>query len=181
VERGIRRRVSSGRWYAQRRVEANSIHAVFPRADDAASERRNGDTKMTNKSEAFEVGGSGYKSAKRIARNTWRYTRSDGSVAIKLHRTDVCVRDTKGKITLNSGGWHTPTTKDRINIGLSGTGYSIYQNASKWYVRSGSEGECVYFDGMVLPRDFKSRKSAVEEKRVDKLSKQIVKFAGSSA
>jgi hypothetical protein len=68
---------------------------------------------------------------KRVARNTVRYTRTDGTIVWRLHRTDVVTKHPDGTFTLNTGGWETVTTKDRIN------NYSparVFQKNHAWFV-----------------------------------------------
>ena len=53
------------------------------------------------------------------------YTSEAGEVCVRYHQTVVAKRDAHGKITLQSGGWRTATTKTRMNQALRswGTGY----------------------------------------------------------
>jgi hypothetical protein len=57
----------------------------------------------TNKCDTFAGRPDEAKSAKKIARNTWRYTRADGAQCVRLHNTDVVV-EKDGQTTFNSGG-----------------------------------------------------------------------------
>jgi hypothetical protein len=62
---------------------------------------------------------------RKIANNTWLERRStnfdsdiedpDDEIAVRLHNTDVVTFRRDGAITLNTGGWFTVTTKERIN------------------------------------------------------------------
>lgn len=68
---------------------------------------------------------------KRVAHNTVRYVHADGSTRWRHHLTDVVIRHTDGTFTLNTGGHHSSTTKERIND------YSpvrIYQKNYEWYM-----------------------------------------------
>jgi hypothetical protein len=61
---------------------------------------------------------------------------------IVLHNTAVVIIFPSGKYQLNSGGWKTPTTKDRINM------YSpvkVYQKKHIWYV-----SDQIFFDGYTV-------------------------------
>lgn len=85
------------------------------------------------------------------------YTDSDGATCVKYHNTVVAKRDVNGKITLNSGGWKTATTKVRMNQALRvwGTGYYVHQVKHVWYVgvHKGNgvhERVCEYYDGVTL-------------------------------
>lgn len=55
-----------------------------------------------------------------VANNTIRYTTTAGDTVIRLHDTDIVVYWSDGTISLNSGGWQTVTTKDRMNRALAG-------------------------------------------------------------
>jgi hypothetical protein len=56
---------------------------------------------------------------------------------VTYHSTDVVTVSKTGKITLNTGGWFTNTTKTRMNQAahVFGLGYRVYQNKHKWFVR----------------------------------------------
>lgn len=82
-----------------------------------------------------------YKSAKRVDNNTYRIEYEDGSIAIRLHDTDV-VTFKGDTITLNSGGWQTVTTKDRINEHAP---IYIVQRKGQWF--AGAK-EHRFYDGM---------------------------------
>jgi hypothetical protein len=63
--------------------------------------------------------------------NNTRVIRHIGHVAIKLHNTEIVTYYKSGWIELNSGGWLTVTTKDRMNT------YSpirVWANKRVWYV-----------------------------------------------
>lgn len=54
------------------------------------------------------------KLRRKVANNTYAERRGD-SIALKLHDTDVVTYHPDGSITLDTGGWFTVTTKDRMN------------------------------------------------------------------
>jgi hypothetical protein len=54
--------------------------------------------------------------------------------AIRYHSTDVVIIHEDNTYTLNSGGWYTPTTKDRIN---EYSPASIHQEKGLWYHKNG--------------------------------------------
>ena len=137
---------------------------------------------ITNKSDAFDPQSEAYRAAKKIARNTWRYE-LDGNIITRLHLTNVVTRRGR-KITLDSGGWKTVTTKDRMNSALSGTGYCVISERGTWYVvRNEHEyawdkrnPRTVFFDGMTLPDAFNQKKGQRVKAHDDKLRKQIAKL-----
>ena len=51
-----------------------------------------------------------------------------------FHNTVVVAFDTR-KITLNNGGWYTPTTKKRMNQASDDflLGFKVYQKNYEWY------------------------------------------------
>ena len=64
-------------------------------------------------------------------RNTLDYTTADGTRRLRLHDTDVVTVAPNGGITLDTGGFNTPLTRERINDFLPRVrpGYTVYQNA----------------------------------------------------
>jgi hypothetical protein len=83
---------------------------------------------------------------RKVGNNTYAYIQADGSVAIELHGTNVVVIHPDDSVMLNSGGWQTVTTKDRINQ------YSpvrVYQRDFTWYVKINGK-EYPFMDGMVV-------------------------------
>ena len=54
------------------------------------------------------------KSSKKVAHNTFEVIYKDGTRAIRLFKTDVVTFGTDN-YTLNTDGWETNITKDRIN------------------------------------------------------------------
>lgn len=106
--------------------------------------------------------------------------RSENAIAIMLHATDV-VTFTPEYAELNTGGWYTMTTKDRIN------GYSPLRIASdkgRWYVYSNDwkskilfhDGIRIAYDGTVLnPPDTAEDEAAAKEAAA--LKRRISKYA----
>jgi len=94
---------------------------------------------VTTKAEAFRDTAEA-KGARIIGRNTFRYTRADGSTCIRLHKTDIVCTDKNGISTINAAGWRTPTTKERINAYAP---VRVFQRNALWYV-----GEVLFFDGI---------------------------------
>lgn len=83
---------------------------------------------------------------KPIANNTRLFERGNGSIAVQLHSTDVVTYHTDGSFTLDSGGWQTVTTKDRIN---SYSECRVYSIKGTWYVTYQGK-QFQYADGMTL-------------------------------
>lgn len=95
--------------------------------------------------------------SKVVAPNTVKYRRENGDVVIRLHHTDIITRKPNGDIILNSGGWRTVTTKDRMNEYM-GHGLSISQHKGVWTLHvpwqaHKAAGPYLYADGMVIHPD----------------------------
>lgn len=77
----------------------------------------------------------------------------NGMTNIRYHQT-VVVSFNHEKIILNSGGYHTVTTKLRMNQASNqfGLGYDVYQKDFNWFVGIPGTGTVEYFDGMEIPR-----------------------------
>lgn len=87
------------------------------------------------------TGVDGVTRSKKIARNTVQYWLADGTECIKYHDTVVVMKAPDGVITLNSGGFRTVTTKDRIwEYGH----ISLTQRNGVWYMPDGS----AFYDGI---------------------------------
>lgn len=64
---------------------------------------------------AYLEGARNRSNGRPLANNTRLEPRHDGSIAVRLHRTDVVTFLADGRVVLNTGGWTTVTTQDRIN------------------------------------------------------------------
>lgn len=83
---------------------------------------------------------------RKVGNNTYAEILPNGSVGIMLHSTYVVKIHEDNTYTLNSGGWQTVTTKDRINQ------YSprrVYQRNFEWFVNINGK-EYPFIDGMVV-------------------------------
>ena len=92
----------------------------------------------------------------KIMHNT-KARRYANTVEIQLHSTDVYRIEKRhdvgdefahSVITLDSGGYQTVTTKDRMNRFLP-LGYRVYQKDFDWYLHT-PEGTREYQDGMQI-------------------------------
>ena len=93
---------------------------------------------------------------RKIGNNTY-LERRDDDIALRLQNTDILLYHPDGKITLNSGGWRTVTTKARINEFLPAE-WSLWQERGVWYLAYGNSYQshhkvAVYDDGTVLSPD----------------------------
>jgi hypothetical protein len=60
----------------------------------------------------------------------------EDQVAVKYHGTNIIKIDKENVVTLDNGGWDTPTTKDRLNQFLRCRGGYIFQEKGKWYYKN---------------------------------------------
>lgn len=104
---------------------------------------------MNNYKEALEVLKN--RTSKKLDNNTYLEKRDNGNLAVKLHQTDVVTYTPKNEVILSSGGWKTPTTKDRINK-FSRAG--ITQKNNQWFVYVKADysnpDKPVYFENLTM-------------------------------
>lgn len=116
---------------------------------------------------------------RKIANNTFLYVTEKGETITRLYDTDIVIVDAKSKVTLNSGGYRTITTKDRMNAALQtlSAGWRIWQEKGLWFVSGGPKGTVPYYDGMVLPDALQKPEKGVRLQHAEeKLLKQINSF-----
>jgi hypothetical protein len=98
--------------------------------------------RMTYTTAVEQLGG---RARRKVANNTYLERRDDETVALRLHATDV-VTFRPGTITLDTGGWRTVTTKNRINYALP-----VFSDKGTWYVGDYRDGtRHVYADGITF-------------------------------
>lgn len=107
------------------------------------------------------------KTSRKLANNTY-LVRAEGNIVVRLHDTNIVTYTPDNHIILDSGGWKTATTKDRMNK------YSpvfIHQERSIWRVLYNGCTSILY-DGMVL---FRGRivKPKTRDKKSERLIRQI--------
>jgi hypothetical protein len=72
------------------------------------------------------------KDKKKLANHTYAHKIEDGEIVIRLHQTDIIKLRENGDIVLNSGGWKTMVTENRINEYIKP--YQIYSDKGIWYL-----------------------------------------------
>lgn len=99
----------------------------------------------------------GSKQGRKLGNNTYAVRLAPDTIGVRLHST-IVVTLTPTRIVLNSGGWHTVTTKDRLNTYLPQT-WGVCQERGLWYLRryvcTNGEGNYLavnagYRDGITL-------------------------------
>jgi hypothetical protein len=100
--------------------------------------------------DALELLKSGRNGTRKVGNNTWLRPH-DNAFAVQLHRTNVVVIRKDGNYVLNSGGYRTATTKQRINTYSPA---SVCQDKGKWYLFDRTTRQRVPFvDGMMVDSD----------------------------
>lgn len=104
------------------------------------------------------------ETATKVANNTVKCKLTTGENIVILHNT-IVVSEKNGVYTLNSGGWRTNTTKDRINQ------YSparVYQRNSLWYI-----GDSLFYDGIKINNKNEVVSKVVTPEKVEKKTNKI--------
>lgn len=94
----------------------------------------------------------GEKNVRKIGYETIIHRLGDFEIGIKYHNTDIIKIDLTNIVTLNTGGWETRTTKDRLNQFLDCRGLYIYQKRNVWYIVNNGE-HIEYKDHMKIHPD----------------------------
>lgn len=82
----------------------------------------------------------------KLKNQTYLTRDTSGNICLVLHRTTVALMHSDGSSTLDSGGFQTPTTKDRLNML---TAANIYQQDFSWYVTNAGN-PVPFFDGVKI-------------------------------
>jgi hypothetical protein len=94
----------------------------------------------------------GEKARLKVGHNTYAY-RVEGGLDIVYHRTTVVSLTPNGEIMLNSGGWHTSTTKERLNWFLPASSRCrVYQKNWEWYVDVRGT-HLKFYDGFIISKE----------------------------
>ena len=93
----------------------------------------------------------GTKQVKKLGHNTTVERLGEFEVGIKYHSTFIIRIDATDFITLNTGGWETSTTKERLNQFLRCRNVYIQQKKGDWIIH-GPNDTLPYVNGMqILP------------------------------
>ena len=80
------------------------------------------------------------------------YNENTNCSTVVLHRTAIAVYDHNTEaLKLNTGGWHSVTTKSRLNAILEEVKYGckVFQKQWDWFVSFNNSTQS-FFDGMIL-------------------------------
>jgi hypothetical protein len=108
-------------------------------------------TTVKEQREAVEEQGK-VVSHKRIDNNTTEFTMENGDVVVRLHNTNIVTLTKDDSIILNSGGWRTVTTRDRISKLIRKAGWSLYSERGVWIVSIAGKSY-TFTDGMIIHAD----------------------------
>ena len=84
------------------------------------------------------------KDRRKVGNNTY-LIRDGDDIAVRLHSTNIITYRPNGDVVLDSGGWHTVTTKARMNDYIDGR---VSQENGVWWYKG-----LVFADGMVIHAD----------------------------
>jgi hypothetical protein len=128
---------------------------------------------MKTYSEAVEILNG--REIRKVDNNTYLEKLQDGSIGLRLHDTHVVKYLPDDTVVLDSGGWRTVTTKDRIN---NYAPIRLWQNKGIWYVNTFLKGPSFFYEdkmkikgGQVVagkPFNGEQLKAAKKEKQVIK-------------
>lgn len=118
------------------------------------------------------AGIEGVKSSKIIGANTVEYVRENGDRVIRLHHTDIVTFKPNSDIVLNSGGWKTPTTKDRMNS--ASPKINVQQRNSVWFLGGGDDYP--FADGITIHPDGNVTGEGPDPKKTLKLKAKIKEY-----
>ena len=118
--------------------------------------------------------------SKFVDQNTLKIEYENGSSSIRFHNTDIITFNPDNTIVLNSGGYRTITTKERINKFAP---VNIFQKNGLWYLANNNnyphnfDDAYLFYDnciinneGKLLSKPLNNEKTIV---KVKKLKKQI--------
>ena len=94
---------------------------------------------------------------------------------IRLHKTDILTFDSRGGFVVNTGGWNTLTTRDRINHFLP-CGYSVYTHNGQIHLSTPTRGVVPFGESVqVGPRGaIKPDQSESAQNRLKRLIDQFM-------
>jgi len=122
------------------------------------------------------------KKDSRPLRYKTRVNRRGENIAITHHDTDIITYQPSGSVIIDTQGWHTSTTKERLNnylpiIRNNRWSQRIYQEDSIWYIEDGYRNSLVFADGMKLLPDGTIEGAGPPVGQLKKLNKEILKYS----
>jgi hypothetical protein len=116
----------------------------------------------------------GNRSSHKIGNHTYLRRREGGDITVKLHDTDVVTFHPDNSVSLNSSGWRTVTTKDRINCYSP---WRVYSEKGVWYCSRPPWSTVAFADGIRLYPDGRVEGAGEDPKAELKLRSRVRKYA----
>jgi len=111
------------------------------------------------------------RESRKLAGNTYLQRRDAQTIAVKYHATDIVIFHDDGRTELQSGGWRTSTTKERMS---SFGPVNVSQSKGVWYCGPDST---VFADGITFHADGSVTGQGDSPKREIKLRGQVQRYA----
>jgi len=136
---------------------------------------------INNYEKADEVLQGRNKDSRKLENNTYLIRHKD-CIAVRLHATDIVTYYPNNTSKLNTGGWQTVTTKDRMNKYSKA---SILQRSSLWYIEDENGDMLPFTNNMIIndkggPKGKISFKEQIKKKilieKINKYCKAITKL-----
>lgn len=104
-----------------------------------------------------------------IDRNTLEWHDANGDRVVRLHLTDILRFKPDGSVVIDTNGWHTVTTKDRLNR-LLPSGWNVSSDGG-WIIRT-PKGVWPFADGVTFTED--GAPTPMSERRMNASAKRAV-------
>ena len=122
---------------------------------------------------------------RKLQNNTYLERIDEHTVGVRLHDTHVVKLHDDGSTSLDSGGWHTMTTKERINDYIDYPLLRVTSDRGRWYLATGWGAEDRihrFFDGIRIkdgkvlnPRRAEMKAQDEREKGIEKRMAKYIK------
>lgn len=110
--------------------------------------------------------------SRKLANNTTLLRIDPSTIAVKLHSTNIITFHANGRIVFDSGGWKTPTTKERMN---SCSPARVSQSQGTWEIAI--DGKSANFADGITWNGRKWQGVGEDPKIAVKLARRAAKFA----
>jgi len=124
----------------------------------------------------------GTKDSRPLRYKTRVERRSPTSIAIQHHNTDIITYhwggyEKEGTVVIDTQGWRTSTTKERLNAHLPGS-YGVWQKDSIWRIWDGGMGkQYIFADGMRILPSGRIEGAGPPVDKLKKLNTEILKYS----
>lgn len=108
---------------------------------------------------------------RKLGNNTYLERRNE-NIVVRLHDTAVVIFQPNGDIKLETGGWKTVTTKERINSYLPRP-WQVWSERGVWLLSDGNGTKVTFEDGITIKADGTIDGAGEPIKDLNKLKRQI--------